>query len=252
MSSQPRFRGRFDSELTDEDALDAVAVVAPHARPARPAMVSMRVFNAARGGAGRADCPTAEPLHHRFNPPASQPVTWAALVAFALLPTAERARPVNRLRRRKQARDFDDANIVYGLRLVALRLDRDSFARHEYRAVRDCLVAEDRRRNGHEALLDAVMPTLAQIEQRTDHRWPAALALAGLRSPIEVRDDPAGVPVDEDAWPRPRSLTIAEGLAYFAAVNQRWPGYRTLRLFLAACGAAVGDLTDSLARHRRE
>lgn len=250
-ASTPARRRGATATHADETLLALVADVARFATAdARwavrlPERVSMRVFNEAKLDFDRARglsdpttdperTPTANAVVMRFNERAVRRVSWAEVLAAAL--RGDPTMWLSAVRRAEAVRPVASHELVFALRYVAARLGVPTLTRAEYRAGRDDAVAEDIERNGEDALLDKLLPTLNHIDGQM--RWAQALDVARLRAPTPRR--PAA------RRPRPATganggLPIAQAAAHYAALNGAWPSYPTLLAWARDTGFAMQD-----------
>lgn len=235
----------------DEQLLELVAGVARlAAADARwpvhaPEHVSMRMFNAAKldfdRARGLADpvgdprrTPTANAIVMRLNDGATRAIAWAEVVSAALrgdptmwLAATRRAAPVE---------PVAEPVLAFALRYVANRLRKPTINRSEYRDERDAAVADDVERNGEEAMLADILPTLNHIDGQM--RWAQALRLAGLRAPTPPRPPAAGRRLPRHSGAN-GGLPIVQAVAHYAALNGAWPSYPTLRAWARDSGFAM-------------
>jgi hypothetical protein len=244
-----RRRGRVATH-DPETLLDLVAAGAHAAVVAHEAAVAERVampaFNRARAAVDRARgvdpagserTPTAEAIQMRFKQLAGRPVSWRELVDGWLRAGRNRTMWLSALARDEKRDDLTDHLVIHALGLVAAARETDALARREYAETRDALVAAESQRNGDDATLDRVLPTLNAVLAYCDFRWTNAPKLAGLRqrgSPQQgERRHPASAAIP--------GTPIATVIAFYAALNGVWPSYPVLRHFAGSCGIRMQD-----------
>jgi len=250
-ASAPARRRGATATHDNETLLRLVAGVArfaaddPRWRVGVPERVSMRTFNAAKvdfdRGRGLNDpttdaerTPTANAVVMRFNEQSTRRIAWAEVLGAAL--RRDPTMWLSAVRRAEAVRPVAPHELAFALRYVASRLGVTTLTRAAYRAGRDDAVAEDIARNGEDALLDRLLPTLNRIDGQM--RWAAALDIAGLRTTAPRR--PAA------SRPRPATganggLPIAQAVAHYAALNGAWPSYPTLLAWARDTGFAMQD-----------
>lgn len=203
--------------------------------------VAMPAFNRARDAVDRARgvdpagperTPTAEAIQMRFKQLAGRPVSWRELIDGALRAGRERTMWLSALARDEKRDDLTDHIVIHALRLVAAARETDALAGREYAESRDALVAADSERNGDDATLFRVLPTLNAVLAYCDFRWTNALKLAGLRQRDRQQQGDRRHPASAAISGTP----VVTVIAFYAALNGVWPSYPVLMHFAGSCG----------------
>ena len=164
----------MEADYRDLDELidlleEALALV----KPERPEDFPQSRFDAALDAAGHPDAPRARRIARRLG------MTWGEI---ATLCVAHPGTIRHSLKKRLGEPEIKitDLDVIYALRLVALRLGRTTLSGVVYDRERDKLMAADRRKHFHSS--GVTLPSKHSILQHTK-TWDAALELAELGQP---------------------------------------------------------------------
>jgi hypothetical protein len=135
--------------------------------------LSLSRFDNARIELGYADAPEGRVIARRFR------MSWSELASVATDPQVDLKRSVQ-ARRGEPERKLRAAEVVYALRLVALRLGQDTVAEDQYRRERKKIIAESDRQARAMGLR---LPNHDQIRTAVGGDRNSALKLAGMDEP---------------------------------------------------------------------
>lgn len=186
--SQPRKSGKFASSYSEIQLYELVGLVCRAANPVEPQLVSQPVFDQHAPGIAQAQGWDPPPQAHAITMRLGK--SWAEVKKQAL----SSASIEHVLRQEEAARPapwMDERHIVYALKRVAAKLEKETLFPFEYESGQRELVTEARclRR---EATLPEILPTRNQILVLLEGDWEMGLRLAGMPIP-ESRPDQKGL-----------------------------------------------------------
>ncbi len=150
--------------------MDLLATIARVANPERPGACTQRAFDAARAGAGHADCPTAQQICARLNAGREARRSWRAWLDIVLNESDDfLARSAAKRGTVKQSPERIQEAAAFALRLARNEGDHH-VSRAAYEAWRARRIANLEERHHH------VFPTGAQILRAYEHDWRKAVA----------------------------------------------------------------------------
>jgi hypothetical protein len=194
MSSVKRGRrtGRFESLLDPVARLRVIAEVARHVDADEPEAVSQRRWDSGRAPAGHPEAPSARQMCQALK------LSWSEALRVALDESRNLTQTVAALSKADE-RTWSERELHYALHLVAREIERRSFTSNEYERARDVLIRRDRGRNGHQAILERLLPTRHQIIYSVGEKatWNDALASVGLDPFIQDRTQRKALSVGE-------------------------------------------------------
>lgn len=183
--------------------------------------------------------PTADAVQRRFRVIAGEPVAWSVIVEQALRAPGNRTMWLAALGRDDAREDLTDALVCHALRRAAAERQARTLTPSDYTETQSALIAADRARFGDEGVMSYLLPTANQVLAHCGLQWDNALKLAGL----ELRQPRTG--------PQPNThrlrnagtpgMSTVEVIAFYAALNERWPSYPVLLAFATSCDIRMQD-----------